>query len=130
METLLVMDHKLELEKKVYDHIFDMLNYEKVIFNGMCLYYLVFFLPCVQYEYLSVIFCLVPLSDLQMKPYRTDEFMHKLFYETSRFSAFNHQWVVKARINNSQRDPALSSEREMTYQVKLDITSCFGKLQI
>lgn len=60
-------------------------------------------------------------TDLQMKPYRTDEFMHKLFYETSRFSAFNHQWVVKARINNSQRDPSLSSEREMTYQVKLDI---------
>lgn len=34
METLLAMDHKLEQEKKIYDHIFDMLNYEKVIFNG------------------------------------------------------------------------------------------------
>lgn len=54
-----------------------------------------------------------------MKPYRTDEFVHKLFYETSRFSAFNNQWVVKSRINNSQRDPTLSSERDMTYQVKL-----------
>lgn len=52
-----------------------------------------------------------------MKPYRTDEFVHKLFYETSRFSAFNNQWVVKARINNSQRDPTQSSERDMTYQV-------------
>ncbi|KAJ1530493.1 hypothetical protein ONE63_005391 [Megalurothrips usitatus] len=96
METLLIMDNKLEQEKRLYDHIFDMLNYEKVIFN-----------------------------DLQMKPYRTDEFMHKLFYETSRFSAFNHQWVVKARINNSQRDPALSSEREMTYQLILKTkTTC------
>lgn len=52
-----------------------------------------------------------------MKPYRTDEYVHKLFYETSRFSAFNNQWVVKARINNSQRDPTQSSERDMTYQV-------------
>ena len=53
-----------------------------------------------------------------MKPYRTDEFVHKLFYETSRFTAFNNQWVVKARINNSQRDPTQSSERDMTYQVR------------
>lgn len=53
-----------------------------------------------------------------MKPYRTDEFVHKLFYETSRFTAFNNQWVVTARINNSQRDPTQSSERDMTYQVR------------
>lgn len=56
-------------------------------------------------------------SDLQMKSYRTDEFLHKLFYETPRFSAFNMQWVVMARINNSQRDPTQSSVRDMTYQV-------------
>lgn len=63
---------------------------------------------------------LIPLlfSDLQMKPYRTDEYVHKLFYETSRFSAFNHQWAVKARINNSQRDPHTVNERQITYQVK------------
>lgn len=53
-----------------------------------------------------------------MKPYRTDEFVHKLFYETPRFPSFNHQWVVKARINNSQRDPTQSSERDMSYQVQ------------
>lgn len=57
--------------------------------------------------------------DLQMKPYRTDEFVHKIFYETSRFTAFNHQWVVKARINNNHRDPTQSSERDMTYQVMI-----------
>lgn len=55
-----------------------------------------------------------------MKPYRTDEFVHKLFYETSRFTAFNNQWVVKARINNSQRDPTQSSERDITYQVYIN----------
>lgn len=54
-----------------------------------------------------------------MKPYRTDEYVHKLFYETSRFSAFNHQWVVKARINNSQRDPHTVNDRQITYQVGL-----------
>lgn len=55
--------------------------------------------------------------DLQMKPYRTDEYVHKLFYETSRFTAFNHQWVVKARINNSQRDPHTVTDRKLSYQV-------------
>lgn len=53
-----------------------------------------------------------------MKPYRTDEYVHKLFYETSRFSAFNHQWVVKARINNAQRDPHTVTDRQITFQVK------------
>lgn len=57
------------------------------------------------------------MLDLQLKPYRTDEFVHKLFYETSRFSAFSHQWVVKAIINNSQTNPHQCSERELTYQV-------------
>lgn len=52
-----------------------------------------------------------------MKPYRTDEYVHKLFYETSRFTAFNHQWVVKARINNAQRDPHTVNDRRLTYQV-------------
>lgn len=52
-----------------------------------------------------------------MKPYRTDEYVHKLFYETSRFTAFSHQWVVKARINNSQRDPHTVNDRKLTYQV-------------
>lgn len=62
-------------------------------------------------------FLFFSLLDLQMKPYRTDEYVHKLFYETSRFTAFNHQWVVKARINNSQRDPHTVNDRRLTYQV-------------
>ncbi|CRL02418.1 CLUMA_CG015397, isoform A [Clunio marinus] len=59
------------------------------------------------------------MTDLQMKPYRTDEYVHKLFYETTRFSAFNHQWIVKAIINNSQRDVHQSNDRQITYQVTL-----------
>lgn len=57
------------------------------------------------------------ITDLQMKPYRTDEYVHKLYYETTRFSAFNQQWVVKAIINNSQRDVHQSNDRQITYQV-------------
>nr|CAD7204952.1 unnamed protein product [Timema douglasi] len=91
MDALQEIDLKCEEEKRLYDCVFDLLSYEKITFN-----------------------------DLQMKPYRTDEFVHKLFYETSRFSAFNNQWVVKSRINNSQRDPTQSFNRNITYQVKLD----------
>ncbi|XP_046436468.1 zinc finger TRAF-type-containing protein 1 homolog isoform X1 [Neodiprion pinetum] len=90
MEALRDIDARTLEERRLYDSVFDLLSYEKITFN-----------------------------DLQMKPYRTDEFVHKLFYETSRFTAFNNQWVVKARINNSQRDPTQSSERDMTYQLIL-----------
>ncbi|XP_046999680.1 cysteine and histidine-rich protein 1 homolog [Schistocerca americana] len=96
MDALQDIDQKREEEKRLYDSIFDLLSCEKISFQ-----------------------------DLQMKPYRTDEFVHKLFYETSRFSALNNQWVVKARINNSQRDPTQSSERDMTYQLILKTkTAC------
>lgn len=61
-------------------------------------------------------FCFI-FIDLQLKPYRTDEYVHKLYYETAKFSAFNHQWAVKARINDSQKDPHHSNERIITYQV-------------
>lgn len=90
MSALQSHDAKYEEERKLYSTLIELLSYEKIIFN-----------------------------DLQMKPYRTDEYVHKLFYETSRFSAFNHQWVVKSRINNSQRDPHQSNERQITYQLIL-----------
>ncbi|KAH8372434.1 hypothetical protein KR093_011581 [Drosophila rubida] len=90
MAALEAHDVKIKEEKKMFSTLIDLLSYEKIIFN-----------------------------DLQMKPYRTDEYVHKLFYETARFSAFNQQWVVKARINNSQRDPHQSNERTITYQLIL-----------
>nr|XP_029731467.1 cysteine and histidine-rich protein 1 homolog [Aedes albopictus] len=83
-------DARAAEEKKLFLTLIDLLSYEKIIFN-----------------------------DLQMKPYRTDEYLPRLFYETSRFSAFNHQWVVKAIINNSQRDPHQSTIRDITYQLTL-----------
>lgn len=73
------------------------------------------------------------MTDLQMKPYRTDEYVHKLFYETTRFSAFNHQWIVKAIINNSQRDVHQCNDRQITYQVfedEEDSFACYVTLKI
>ncbi|KAG1661121.1 Cysteine and histidine-rich protein 1 [Nymphon striatum] len=90
MEALKVKDKSKENELNLFHHVFDLLSYEKINF-----------------------------SDLQLKPYRTDEFIHKLFYETSRFSAFNQQWVVKATINDNQRDPSKSCCRSISYQLVL-----------
>lgn len=77
-------------EKKLFDSLFELLSYEKITFN-----------------------------DLQFKPYRTDEFIHRLYYETSRFTAFNNQWVVKARVNDDMKDPTQSCERRISCQLVL-----------
>lgn len=90
MATIQAQHNDFLAEKKFYAQMVDLLSYEKIIF-----------------------------SDLQMKPYRTDEYVQKLFYETARFSAFNHQFAVKARINNSQRDPHQSNDRQLSYQLIL-----------
>ena len=90
LDVLVALDREAIEEKKLYDSIFDLLSFEKITFN-----------------------------DLQLKPYRTDEYIHKLYYETSRFTAFNTQWVVKARVNDDQRDPTQSCDRQLGYQIVL-----------
>lgn len=94
-----VLDKQARDERKLYDSIFDLLSFEKITFN-----------------------------DLQFKPYRTDEFIHRLYYETSRFTAFSNQWVVKARVNDDQKDPTQSCERRLSYQLvmKSKITTPFA----
>lgn len=89
---LLAREREARDDRQIYMQILDLLSYEKIIFN-----------------------------DLQLKPYRTDEFVHKLFYETSRFTAFNHQWVVKAFVDTTDdhHDPTQSYNRDLTYQVVL-----------
>lgn len=54
-----------------------------------------------------------------MRPYRTDDYITKLFYETSRFTAFNYQWVVKALVNDNQKNPALTMNRTICYELVL-----------
>lgn len=52
-----------------------------------------------------------------MKPYRTEEFIHTLYYETLRFTLCNYQWVIKAQVNDNQKDVHQSVERYLSYQV-------------
>lgn len=83
-------ERKKREQRKVHETLFTLLSYEKIAFH-----------------------------DVQFRPYRTDEYIHKLFYETSRFSAFNLQWVVKARVNDDQRDPTQKCERHLSFQLCL-----------
>jgi hypothetical protein len=59
-----------------------------------------------------------------MRPYRTDDFIPKLYYETSRFSALGNQWVAKAFVSENIKNPALTCSRSLTYQLV-----CKSKLQ-
>lgn len=99
MGALEAIDQQQLEEQQLYCRIFELLSFEKITFN-----------------------------DLQFKPYRTDEFIHKLYYETSRFAAFGNQWVVKAYVNDNQRDPTQSCERTLNYQLvlKSKINSSIG----
>lgn len=106
-------------EKKIFSALIELLSYEKILFNGNWEYpskWKIVGKSTIQIKTNNEFSIFL---DLQLKPYRTDEYVHKLFYETSRFGAFNHQWVVKARINNSQRDPHTVNDRQITYQVRL-----------
>ncbi|XP_059487705.1 zinc finger TRAF-type-containing protein 1 homolog isoform X2 [Neocloeon triangulifer] len=102
MPLLETLDSKAEAQEAIFNQLVSLLSFEKITFN-----------------------------DLQMKPYRTDEFVHKLFYESARFTAFNNQWVVKAFINTkNQRDPTQCSERDMNYQVVLKSKSTPSPLTV
>jgi len=59
------------------------------------------------------------MSDIQLRPYRTDDFIPKLYYEASRFSALAYQWTVKARVNDSQDNPVHVMNRSISYQLVL-----------
>lgn len=58
-------------------------------------------------------------NDLQFKQYKTDDITPKLYFETNRFSAFFHQWVLKARVNDNQKNPNLTLTRYISYQLIL-----------
>jgi len=60
----------------------------------------------------------VMITDLQLKTYRTDDFIPKLFFEATRFTAFSIQWVVKARVNDSTDSRAVhTATRSLSYQL-------------
>ncbi|KAI8520113.1 PREDICTED: cysteine and histidine-rich protein 1-like [Branchiostoma belcheri] len=89
-EALDVIDLKHKEELELFNHIFNLLSFEKIGF-----------------------------ADIQLRPYRTDEFITRLYYESPRFTVLNQTWVVKARINNNDREPNLTVHRQISYQIIL-----------
>ncbi|XP_033103839.1 cysteine and histidine-rich protein 1-like [Anneissia japonica] len=90
MKALDEIDRQAGQELKMLRSIFDLLSFEKITYH-----------------------------DLQLKPYRTDDFITRLYYETGRFSALSQQWVIKARVNDDHRNPTLMWERKISYQLIL-----------
>lgn len=56
---------------------------------------------------------MLTVADPQLKPYRTDDFVTKLFYESARFTALGLQWVLKATVSEDVKDPTMVSERNI-----------------
>ncbi|KAF2363889.1 TRAF-like [Trinorchestia longiramus] len=61
----------------------------------------------------------IAFSDVQMRPYRTEEFNNHLYYETTRFSAFGCLFSVNMRLNDDRRDTHLTNDRYLSYQLVL-----------
>ncbi|XP_014817773.1 PREDICTED: cysteine and histidine-rich protein 1-like, partial [Calidris pugnax] len=61
----------------------------------------------------------VPPAEVQFRPYRTDDFITRLYYETPRLTVLNQTWVLKARVNDSERNPNLSCKRTLSFQLLL-----------
>ena len=57
--------------------------------------------------------------DLILKPLRTDDFVAKLYFETSRFTALQYQWQLRARINDNNPHPHTTVTRSLSYQLVL-----------
>ena len=57
--------------------------------------------------------------DLVLKPFRTDDFVSKLYFETSRFTALQYQWQVRVRINDNVPNPHTTIIRSLSYQLIL-----------
>uniref|UniRef100_UPI00358DDF9E zinc finger TRAF-type-containing protein 1-A-like isoform X3 n=2 Tax=Myxine glutinosa TaxID=7769 RepID=UPI00358DDF9E len=56
-------------------------------------------------------------TEVQFRSYHTDDFITRLYYETPHFMILNHTWVLKARVNDSERNQNLSSERTLSFQL-------------
>ncbi|XP_077363993.1 zinc finger TRAF-type-containing protein 1 isoform X1 [Festucalex cinctus] len=84
------MDQNHRRDMQLYNSIFNLLCYEKIGF-----------------------------TEVQFRPYRTDDFITRLYYETPRFTVLNQTWVLKARVNDSERNPNLSCKRTLSFQLIL-----------
>nr|XP_019572731.1 PREDICTED: cysteine and histidine-rich protein 1 isoform X2 [Rhinolophus sinicus] len=90
MEILGEMDQSHRKEMQLYNSIFSLLSFEKIGY-----------------------------TEVQFRPYRTDDFITRLYYETPRFTVLSQTWVLKARVNDSERNPNLSCKRTLSFQLLL-----------
>lgn len=86
MESLETTEKLHQDEKELFQNILNLLSYEKIAIN-----------------------------DLQLKPYRTDDYIPQLCYESSRFNALGQQWTVKANVVGNEK----SLKRILAYQLVL-----------
>ncbi|XP_038654633.1 cysteine and histidine-rich protein 1 isoform X1 [Scyliorhinus canicula] len=102
MEILDEMDQNHKKEMQLYNSIFNLLSFEKIGYTGTD-------------------FCSQTChkKEVQFRPYRTDDFITRLYYETPRFTVLNQTWVLKARVNDSERNPNLSCKRTLSFQLIL-----------
>lgn len=117
------MDQNHRRDMQLYNSIFSLLCYEKIGFTGILksIYFspidLSMFPPFLDQS--RAFFPLFFLSEVQFRPYRTDDFITRLYYETPRFTVLNQTWVLKARVNDSERNPNLSCKRTLSFQLIL-----------
>ncbi|XP_010223954.1 PREDICTED: cysteine and histidine-rich protein 1 [Tinamus guttatus] len=90
MDILDEMDQTRKKEMQLYNSIFSLLSFEKIGY-----------------------------TEVQFRPYRTDDFITRLYYETPRLTVLNQTWVLKARVNDSERNPNLSCKRTLSFQLIL-----------
>lgn len=137
------MDQNHRRDMQLYNSIFSLLCYEKIGFTGTCKksaqtwtrrHYFLKGYPFLIVEnkwlfftlsnhswplFLCQIFPLCVHPEVQFRPYRTDDFITRLYYETPRFTVLNQTWVLKARVNDSERNPNLSCKRTLSFQLIL-----------
>lgn len=62
----------------------------------------------------------VGYTDFNLRSYRTDDYVPRLFFESGRANNFNESWIVKLSIsctNNSPSNPTLVLNRTISFQL-------------
>jgi hypothetical protein len=64
----------------------------------------------------------ISYTEIQLRPYRTDDFVTKLFYETNRFHLLGQTWSIKAFISaveNHPSNPTCAADRKLSFRLYL-----------